>query len=111
MGEKTTILTMPPKRSKSLHGQIRYLQDRWIKDRTMYSRKESNLEHKARNIQYRQQQAKDAGLTEHEMGQKHGDDFKRDKPLINKFNFGAWPYPKGVTQNRKRSWVSKFLHD
>ena len=107
MGEKTTILTTPPKRSRSLHGQIRHLQD----NRRIFSRKESNFVHKARNIQHREQQAKDAGLTEHEMGQKHGNDFKKDRPLINKFNFGAWPYPKGVTQDRKRSWVSKALHD
>jgi hypothetical protein len=111
MGEKTTILTMPPKRSKSLHGQIRLQQDRWIKNRTFPTSKETNFKHKARNIQYRQQQAKDAGLTEYEMGQKHGNDFKKDKPLKSKFNFGAWPYPKGVTQDRKRSWVSKALHD
>jgi|TARA_R100001530_G_scaffold112283_1_gene79331 hypothetical protein len=107
MGDKTTILTMPPKKSRSLHGQIRHLQN----DGRMFSRKKTNFIHKARNIQYREQQAKDAGLTEHEMGKIHGDDFRKDKPLINKFNFGAWPYPKGVTQNRKRSWVSKFLHD
>ena len=102
MADKQTILTMPPKRSKSLHGQIRHLQDRWIENRTLYSRQESDFQHKARNIQYRQQKAKDAGLTEYEMGKVHGDDFKKDKPLINKFNFGAHPYPKGVTQDRKR---------
>ena len=107
MGDKTTILTMPPKKSRSLHGQIRHLQDN---KRLLYG-KDSAFIHKARNIQHREQQAKDAGLTEHEMGKIHGDDFRKDKPLINKFNFGAWPYPKGVTQNRKRSWVSKFLHD
>ena len=107
MGEKTTILTMPPKKSRSLHGQIRHLQD----NKRFLFRKDSAFIHKARNIQHREQQAKDAGLTEHEMGQKHGNDFKKDRPLINKFIFGAWHYPKGVTQNKKRSWVSKFLHD
>ena len=105
MGEKTTILTMPPKRSRSLHGQIRHLQD----NRRYFSRKESDFVHKARNIQYREQQAKDAGLTEHEMIQKHGDDFKKDKPLINKFSpFNT--YPKGVTQMRTHGmdWGEKW---
>ena len=92
-----TILTMPPKKSRSLHGQIRHLQDN---KRLLYG-KDSAFIHKARNIQHREQQAKDAGLTEHEMGKIHGDDFKKDKPLINKFT-PFRQYPKGVTQNRLR---------
>jgi len=110
MADKKSLLTMPPKRSKSLHGQIRHLQDRWIENRTLYSRQESDFQHKARNIQYRQQKAKDAGLTEYEMGKVHGDDFKKDKPLINKFRWFT-SYPKGVTQDRKRSSISKLLDD
>ena len=88
-----TILTMPPKKSRSLHGQIRHLQD----NRRIFSRKESNFVHKARNIQHREQQAKDAGLTEHGMGKIHGDDFKKDKKLTGVY---GWTYPKGVTQSR-----------
>ena len=100
MGEKITILTMPPKRSRSLHGQIRHLQD----NRRIFSRKESNFVHKARNIQHREQHAKDASLTEHEMGQKYGDDFKKDKDRLT--GIYDWTYPKGVTQNRGKdmSW-------
>jgi len=96
MGEKTTILTMPPKRSRSLHGQIRHLQD----NRRIFSRKESNFVHKARNIQHREQQAKDASLTEHEMIQKHGDDFKKDKDRLT--GIYDFTFPKGVTQYRTK---------
>ena len=100
MGEKTTILTMPPKRSRSLHGQIRYLQD----NRRVFSHEESDFVHKARNIQYREQQAKDAGLTEHEMIQKHGDDFIKDKDRLT--GIYDFTFPKGVTQYRGKdmSW-------
>mgnify|MGYP003150369054 FL=1 len=93
MGEKTTILTMPPKRSRSLHGQIRHLQD----NTRIFSTSESNFVEKARNIQYREKQAKDAGLTEHEMSQRQGADFIKDKDRL---NFMSWEYPEGVTQLR-----------
>jgi len=109
MAEKTTILTMPPKRSRSLHGQIRYLQD----NRRIIYGEESAFIHKARNIQHREQQAKDASLTEHEMIQKHGDDFKKDKDRLT--GIYDFTFPKGVTQYRTKemNWeeAGKYLRN